>query len=194
MLLPRLFFQQLSTKSSENIHTENSSSLYGNRALLSGQLVSHTASQLWEGKLLWSSLFPLAHVVAQCISHLAYGRLSLLGVMAKVLLNSSISAVTTKRRKPRSHRKHIIGLDTCGLTGIETAERGRHLTLLHDKDVPSLWFTFLLTTVQRNDVTVLMGQYYTLSRTFLPQPRVSLLILLYIFTLLLGNGIILSIF
>lgn len=39
MLLPRLFFQQLSTKSAENIHIENNSLLYRNWALLSGQLL-----------------------------------------------------------------------------------------------------------------------------------------------------------
>ena len=116
MLLPRLFFQQLTTKAAENIHIENNSSLYIKWASLSGQLLLlvllHTvphnkpATVLWEGKLAWSSSFPLAHVAALCVFHLAYGRLSLHGVMAKARLNTSLSAMTTSRRKLRSQRKH----------------------------------------------------------------------------------------
>lgn len=147
---------------------------------------------------MWSTPLPLAHVAALCIPHLAYGKLSLLELMAKVVLNPFISAVTTNRRKPRSHRKRIYwvrhmwsdrGWNCRERDGFFLAEycitlaAGWQVRLfwLHDEDVPSLGFNFLLTTVQRNDITVLIGQYYTLGRPFLPQPRVSLLILLYIF-------------
>lgn len=68
------------------------------------------------------------------------------------------------------------------------------LFLLHDKDVPSLSFAFLLTTEQRNYAAVPIDQYCTLARPFHLQSKVSLLILLPIFTVLIRNGIILIYF
>lgn len=68
------------------------------------------------------------------------------------------------------------------------------LFLLHDKDVPSLSFAFLLTTGQRNYAAVPIDQYYTLARPFHLQSKVSLLILLPICTVLIRNGIILTYF
>lgn len=72
-----------------------------------------------------------------------------------------------------------------------TKTRSFRKDLLPDKDVPGLSLTLLLTTMQRNDATLFIDQYYPLGYPFQLQSKLSLLTLLPIFTVLLRNGIIL---